>query len=307
MDPDDPGNFWFYILAALCAADLCWRIISIIRKRFRQAGAGTRRPEDPDMTQEDLRSMLSEGHEQGVLEQTEAEMISNIFEFSDKEAGEIMTHRNDMITISDRQTLNDAVCFMLDARNSRFPVCRENIDNIIGVVHLRDAVKYREDHPESSSEEIGLIPEIIREPLFVPETKNIDDLFRQMQQTKNQMAIVVDEYGQTSGLVAMEDILEEIVGNIMDEYDVDDTHITATANKNEYIVEGRAPLEELTAQLHIPFNDDRFETLNGFMMSIMKRVPQDNDHFVTEYEGWRIRILSVADRQVQRVLFTKLS
>ncbi len=305
MDPDDPGNFVLYILAALCLIDLCWKIVNILRKGIRLSGA--RRPDDPDMTEEDLRSMLSEGHEQGVLEQTEAEMISNIFEFSDKEAGEIMTHRNDMITISDSASLGEAVSFMLDARNSRFPVCRENIDNIIGVVHLRDAVKYREDHPEAAGDKIGSIPEVFREPLFVPETKNIDDLFRQMQQTKNQMAIVVDEYGQTSGLVAMEDILEEIVGNIMDEYDVDDTHITATANKNEYIVEGRAPLEELTAQLHIPFNDDRFETLNGFMMSIMERVPQDNDHFVTEYEGWRIRILSVKDRQVQRVLFTKLS
>ena len=269
-------------------------------------GKNNRKKQD-DVIEDEILSIVNEGHEQGVIQQTEAEMISNIFAFSDKEASRIMTHRGDMIAIDSEMTVNDAVQYMLQQRNSRFPVYKDNIDNILGVVHLRDVVKYREDHPEEKTRQIGRCKELIRKVLFVPETKNIDDLFRQMQKEKLQMVIVVDEYGQTSGLVAMEDILEEIVGNILDEYDVDETHIIATSNKNEFVVEGRTPLEDLTRKFGIPFDMDRYETVNGFIMSCMDRVPQPNDHFTTEYEGWRFRILSVENRQVQRLLLTRLA
>ncbi|SDZ81346.1 putative hemolysin [Lachnospiraceae bacterium NK3A20] len=260
-----------------------------------------------DVTEEEIRSIVNEGHEQGVIEQTEAEMITNIFEFSDKEAGDIMTNRSDIISIESSTTLGDAVHEMLDQHNSRFPVYTDNIDTITGVVHMRDAVKYREDHPEDANRPIGEIREVLRQAIYVPETKSIDDLFRQMQKAKAQLVIVIDEYGQTSGIVAMEDILEEIVGNIMDEYDVDENHITATGNKNEYIVDGRTPLEDLTKKFGIRFEDDRFETLNGFLMSLMDRVPESDCHFETQYDGFRIRVLSVEDRQVERVLFTRLN
>ncbi len=258
------------------------------------------------VTEEEIRSIVHEGHEQGVIQQTEAEMISNIFEFSEKEAGDIMTHRNDVLMIDGTMSLNDAVRYMLTERNSRFPVYEDNIDNIIGVVHLRDAVRFREEHKDLSDTPIRELSGVMRDALFVPETKNIDDLFRLMQKSKSQMVVVIDEYGQTAGIVAMEDILEEIVGNIMDEYDIDENHITATGNKNEFMLEGRTPLEDLEKKFQLHFEDDRFETLNGFMMSHMDRVPRPNDHFVMEYQGYRFRVLSVADRQIQRVLMTKI-
>ncbi len=259
-----------------------------------------------DVTEEEIRSIVHEGRQLGVLDQSESEMISNIFEFNDKEANEIMTHRNDIIAIDASKPLQEAVTYMLGERNSRFPVYEENIDNIKGIVHMRDAVKYKEDHPEDVSRPLGDLPDVVREAVFVPETKNIDDLFRQMQAQKTQMVIVIDEYGQTSGIVAMEDILEEIVGNILDEYDVDENHIQPTSNKNEFIIDGRTPLEDLEDRFELKFDDDRFETLNGFIMSRMDRVPTPNDRFTCEFGGFRFRILSVSDRQVQRVLLTRL-
>lgn len=260
-----------------------------------------------DVTEEEIRSIVNEGHEQGVIEQTEAQMITNIFEFSDKEAENVMTHRNDMVCLDGAMELHDAIRFMLNRHNSRFPVYTGNIDNIRGILHFRDAIRYREEHPQDAHVPVGEIREILREPIFVPETKNIDDLFQQMQKKKAQMVIVIDEYGQTSGLVAMEDILEEIVGNIMDEYDVDESHITPTGNKNDFIAEGRTELSELSKRFGITFDDDRFETLNGFLISRMDHIPEANEHFTCEVDGFRFRVLSAADRQIQRVLVTRLA
>lgn len=259
-----------------------------------------------DVTEEEIRSIVNEGHEQGVLQQSEAEMITNIFEFNDKQAHDIMTHRNDIIAIDASWGVNKAIEFMLRQHNSRFPIYEDNIDNIIGITHIRDLMRFRDSHPKEADRPVGEIHEVLRSPVYVPETKNIDELFRQMQQQKTQMVIVIDEYGQTSGLIAMEDILEEIVGNIMDEYDVEENHITATANKNEYIVDGRTPLEELEKKFGLHFDHEHYETLNGFLMSCMDRVPRDNERFVTEYGGYRFRVLSAADRQVQRVLVTRI-
>lgn len=259
-----------------------------------------------DVTEGEIRSMVVEGHEQGVIQQTEAEMIANIFEFSDKEAQDIMTHRNEMITIESSTALCDAVTFMLAQHNSRFPVYRENIDEIIGIMHLRDAVKYKETYPDEQNKPLCELRGVLMQPLFVPETKNIDALFQQMQREKTQMVIVIDEYGQTAGLVAMEDILEEIVGNILDEYDVDEKHIFPTNNPGEFLLDGRTPLEDISRRFGIDFGDTEFETLNGFMISRMQHIPEANEHFVTEYGGYRFRVLSTADRQVQRVLLTRL-
>ncbi len=260
-----------------------------------------------DVTEEEIRSMVNEGHEQGVIDQAEAEMITNIFEFSDKEASDIMTHRKDMIALDGDKSLAETLSDMLRMHNSRFPVYRENIDNIIGILHFRDAVRFKEEDPKAALLPIQSLDGLLREADFVPETKDIDDLFRQMQKKKTQMVIVIDEYGQTAGLIAMEDILEEIVGNIMDEYDVDENHITPTGNKNEYIIEGRTPLEELTKRFQIVFEDDRFETVNGFLMSQMDKVPDASEHYTTDYGGYRFHVLSVADRQVQRVSMVKLT
>ena len=145
----------------------------------------------------------------------------------------------------------------------------------------------------------------MREPSFVPQTKNIDELFQEMQAEKLQMVVVVDEYGQTDGLVAMEDILEEIVGNIMDEYDEDSEHIEEKG-EDEYVIEGKTPLEELEERFNISFEDEEFETLNGFLISRLDKIPEPDEQFDVDYGGYNFKIISVESKMIQSVLVTKL-
>lgn len=258
-----------------------------------------------DVTEEEIISMVNEGHEQGVLLATEAEMITNIFEFGDKEAHDIMTHRNHIVAVEGDMPLKEAMAFMLDANNSRFPVYDENIDHIIGILHLRDAMRFHASK-EDSNLPVKEMEGLLREAVFIPETKNIDALFQMMQSSKTQMVIVVDEYGQTSGLIAMEDILEEIVGNILDEYDEDEEYIEATDNADEYIIEGKTPLEELEERFHIFFKEEEFETLNGFMISKLDKIPEENEDFDIDVGDYNFKILSVENKMIQSVLVTKI-
>lgn len=257
-----------------------------------------------DVTEEEIISMVNEGHEQGLIEASEAEMIHNIFEMGDKEAQDIMTHRSNIVALDAETPLQDAIQIMLNERNSRFPVYEENIDHIIGILHLKDAVRVHEDGG-MLEKPVKEFKEQLREAVFIPQTRKIDDLFKDMQSRKLQMVIVVDEYGQTSGLVAMEDILEEIVGNIMDEYDEDTRYIEQTS-QNEYIIDGITPLEELEERFSIQFHDDNFETLNGFLISKLDRIPEENEQFEIKVGGYHFQILSVEHNVIQSVLVTKL-
>lgn len=261
--------------------------------------------EAEDVTEEEIISMVNEGHEQGVLLATEAEMITKIFEFGDKEAHDIMTHRKNILAIDRNMTLGDALDYMLSESKSRFPVYEENIDHIVGILHFRDAMRAHREEGNMALP-VGDIEGLLREVMFVPETKNIDALFQNMQHTKTQMVIVVDEYGQTMGLIAMEDILEEIVGNIMDEYDEDEEHIEETGNADEYIIEGITPLEELEERFGISFHEEEFDTLNGFMISKMDKIPDENEEFSIEVDGYEFKIMSVEKRMIKSVLVRRL-
>lgn len=260
--------------------------------------------EQADVTEEEIISMVNEGHEQGVLEASEAEMITNIFEFGTKEASDIMTNRSSIIAIDNNLPFKEALALMLKESNSRYPVYEENLDHITGVLYLKDAMRLH-TLDESMNKPIGKVNGLIREAVFVPETKNIDDLFKIMQSEKNQMAIVMDEYGQTSGLVTMEDILEEIVGNIMDEYDSDENHIREKGN-DEYLIEGMTKLEDLEERFHIEFDNNEFETLNGFLISKLDKIPDENEQFELKFGGYLFKIISVEKNVIQSVLVRKL-
>lgn len=257
-----------------------------------------------DVTEEEIIHMVNEGHEQGIIQASEAKMISNIFELGDKEAQNIMTHRNNIVAIDADMLLRDAIAFMLAGNNSRYPVYEENIDHIVGILHLKDAMRF---HGSGDKQNVPLreLEGLMREPCFVPQTKNIDELFREMQAGKLQMVIVVDEYGQTDGLVAMEDILEEIVGNILDEYDVESEYIEEKGN-DEYVIEGITPLEELEERFGISFEEEDFETLNGFLISKMDRIPEPDEQFDMDYKGYHFKLLSVENKMIQSVLVSKL-
>jgi putative hemolysin len=258
-----------------------------------------------DVTEEEIKSMVSEGQEQGVLQEAEADMISNIFEFSDKEARDIMTNRKAMMAIDANMSLKEAVNFMMETNNSRFPVYLDDIDHIIGIMHIRDAMKKLS---EETDEELPIrkIKGLLRQPMFVPETRNIDSLFHSMQSSKTQMVIIIDEYGQTAGLVSMEDILEEIVGSIMDEYDEDENYIKPSRNPGEFIIEGKTPIEILEKRFEISFGETEFETLNGYLISKLDRIPEPDEDFSTIVDGYSFKILSVENHMIQSVQANKL-
>lgn len=258
---------------------------------------------ESEVTEDEIISMVNEGHEQGVLDAREAEMIQNIFEMDDKKAGDIMIHRKNIIGIDGVQDLNAALAFMVEQPLSRFPVYLENIDNIIGILHFKDAMKF---HTMGKYDNwlIKDIPELIREAKFIPETRGINLLFRGMQSEKIQMVIVADEYGQTAGLVTMEDILEEIVGNILDEYDKDVEFIRRDGN-GDLLMDGMTPLAEVEEALGVSF-DETYDTLNGLLISRLDRIPEDEEKAEIAEKGYLFQIIEVKNKIIRLVKITKL-
>lgn len=240
-----------------------------------------------------------EDEQQEKLGKEAADLIRNIFRYMDKDAKDIMTHRRDIVAIDEEETLENALKFMLDENFSRFPIFREDIDEITGVFHLRDAMRA---YLNKSLRETKVkdLTSYIRQVVFIPETKSIDTLFKEMQAEKNHLAVVLDEYGQTSGLVAMEDILEEIVGNIMDEYDEEEESITKQTD-GTFIANGFVDLEDLEDLMPLTFNKEEYETLNGFLIDELEHIPGEDENCVVEYEGYRFTVLAVDNNAIQSV------
>ena len=263
---------------------------------------------DDKVTEEDIMYMVNEGHDQGVLEASEAEMITNIFEFDDKEAADIMTHRKNVVALSEDMTLKETVNFIVkESINSRFPVYEEDIDNIIGVLHMRDVLSFAE-LPEFLDMPIGKIDGLLREAHFIPETKNISALFKEMQSEKIHMEIIIDEYGQTAGIVTMEDILEEIVGNIMDEYDDEEPDIVSKGN-DTYELSGMATLDDVEDALQMEFDEDdkdNFDTLNGFLISRLGHLPEEDERAQVLFKDYQFDIEKVENKTIQTVIAKKV-
>ena len=258
-----------------------------------------------DVTEEEIISMVNEGHEQGVLLESEAEMIHTIFEFDEKEAKDIMTHRKNIAALDDKATLEDAIHFIVESRFSRCPVYQESIDNIVGILHIKEALAFSLNASLYHTP-ISEIKGLVREVPFIPETRNINALFREMQSAKNHMVVVVDEYGQTAGIVAMEDILEEIVGNILDEHD-EEEHTIEQLTEDTWMMQGMTPLEEVSEILGIPFDLEDYETLNGYLISLVGKIPSKNEEFSVEGNGCQFDVLSVENKMIGKVRVKKLS
>ena len=263
---------------------------------------------EEDVTEEGIISMVNEGHEQGVILASEAEMITNIFEFGDTQAQDIMTHRKNMVAIDAEKTLSEVLDFVLNQSNSRFPVYKEDIDNIIGIIHLKNVMKCYSDESLRNKSIID-IKDLIREASFITETRKINILFKNMQSQKIHMVIVIDEYGQTAGLVTMEDILEEIVGNILDEYDEDENFIIEQQD-HTYIMAGITPIEDVESVLETKFeeNEDDYEydTLNGFLISRLDRIPEENESIEILHEQFIFKVLCIEDKVIQSVHVCRL-
>lgn len=246
-------------------------------------------------TEQEIKQLVDEDN--GELEISQREMINNVFEFDDTTAGDIMTHRTDIIAVEDDGTLYDVVKVAIDEGYSRIPIFHENLDNILGIVYIKDLLKFI--GTEILKDEN--LTDYIREPLLVPETIPCGKLFTRMTETRIQLAIVVDEYGGTAGLVTLEDIIEELVGDIEDEYDEEDESVTKLDDKT-YIFEGITDIEDATDELGIEIPEGDYDTLAGFVISKLGFVPteKDVDTEIT-YANLIFTILDVEDRRIEKI------
>ncbi len=258
-----------------------------------------------DVTEEEIISLVNEGHEQGFIRESEAEMIHNIFELSDKDAKDIMTHRKQICALDGSMTFSDALELVITEPFSRFPVYIEDMDDIVGQVHIKEMLTHARD-TECADIPIREIRDLMTPVDFVPETIGITALFKRIQASKKHLVIVIDEYGQTSGLVALEDILEEIVGNIFDEHDKEEHHIMERAD-GVYFMDGAADLEEVAEALGLDdLAENENDTLNGYLISLIDKIPGDGERFEVESHGFLFRVLSVKDKMIRRVEVKKI-
>ena len=255
--------------------------------------------EQADAVEEEILSIIEEGHEQGAIQTDEAEMISNVFEFGDKQVRDVCSPRQKILGIEADNDINEALQIMLDNSYSRYPIYEENIDNIIGVLHIKEAVAAYLENANQTVRDLG------SEPYFVHPTQNIQKLLKDMQTKKVHMAIVVDEYGQTEGIVAMEDILEEIVGNILDEHDEEEHNIIRLGKPDSFLMRGMSRLEEIAELLEIEFPDEDIDTLNGFILYELGRLPIEGEEINVVYQGYTFHPIDIHDKMVVQVKVTK--
>ncbi len=248
----------------------------------------------PFITEEELKMLVEVGEEVGAIEKEEKEMISGIFEFGDTDVREIMVPRIDMKCISADENIETARKLILETGHSRIPVYEGSIDNIIGILYAKDLLKYLNSKAKPKS-----LREIIRPAYFVPETKKLDDLLREFQQNRVQIAIVVDEYGGTAGMVTLEDILEEIVGEIKDEYDVAEEEPLEWIDENQAIVDARMSIHDVNEALDINLPEEEFDTIGGLVFNTIGRIPSPGDE--VEIDGVKLKVERMRGRRIMKV------
>jgi len=246
-------------------------------------------------SEEELKMLVTASHEEGVLEPEEEEMLHSVFDFSDTIASEVMTPRTDMITVPATATIREFVDQALQHGHSRIPIFEENLDNIFGVVHIRDGLRSFVEHKEDAT-----VRELVRDVLIVPENKNIGDLLTEFKKTKTHMAIVVDEYGGTRGMVTLEDLLEELVGDIADEHEVVEEYVEEMED-GSVIVDARMSLYDFNERLNLKIEDEDYNTVGGHVFGKLGREPKPGDE--VEVDG---HILRVEESDRHRIIKLRL-
>ena len=250
---------------------------------------------DKEVTEEEIRMMVDVGSEAGNIEDTEKEMIENIFEFNDKEVSEIMTHRKKIVSLPIDAPYEEVMKIAKEERYTRIPVYEDTIDNIEGILHIKDLIGL------AKTDDFRL-SKLIREPLVVHETKKISALFAEMKTCGMQMAVIVDEYGGTMGICTIEDMLEEIVGNITDEFDQEEAQDLIRLSNGDYIVAGDTTLSDLEGILDMELDDEEYDTIAGMVIQLLDRVPEEREKPVVTYKNLSIKVLQVEDRWISKVL-----
>lgn len=250
------------------------------------------------VTLSDIKSIVQVGQSQGLINKDESEMINSIITFDDKSAEEIMTPRTEVFAIDVNDPYTEYIDELLSVRYSRIPVYDDEIDNIIGVLYIKD---YLQEAYSEGFENVQ-VRKIMRPAYFVPERKNVNELFNEMRDENWHMSILIDEYGGFSGIVTMEDLLEEIVGDIDDEYDEDEPEIEKLS-RNTYLAKGTLSIKELNANTEADFDEETedYDTLGGLLYFLMGRIPEDGEHPFIEYQGMRFKIEEIANKRINSV------
>ncbi len=249
------------------------------------------------VTEEEIRMMVDVGGEKGVIEDDQKEMINNIFEFDDMDAGDVMTHRTDVVAADvNDTTLEEFMALAIENGRSRIPLYDEDIDNIVGIVYIKDLLKYVGKEVKVK----GTLKNIMREPYFVPETKACGELFKEMRLKRIQMAVVVDEYGGTAGIVTLEDIVEAVMGDIQDEYDEEEEEISKI-DENTFTVEGTIDIEEIDELIGKELPEGDYETLAGFIMDELQCIPKNGEMNEVVFENVKFTVLEVEDRRIEKI------
>lgn len=249
--------------------------------------------DDKEVTEEEIRIMVDVGSESGNIEETEKDMIENIFEFNDKEVSEIMTHRKKIVSLAEDATYEETMEVASKERYSRIPIYHDTIDDIVGILHIKDLLGV-------TKEDFNL-KKLMREPLNVHDTRKISSLFSEMKTCGMQMAVIIDEYGGTMGICTVEDMLEEIVGNITDEFDDEEQGVIQNKN-GDYVVPGDTTLSDLEDILDVELDDGEYDTIAGLVIQILDRVPEEKEHPTVTYKNLDIRVLDVQEKWISKVL-----
>ena len=254
--------------------------------------------DEEDVTEEEIRMMVDVGGEKGVIEDSQKEMIDNIFEFDDLDAGDIMTHRTEMTAIEVSRSLEEVAELAVENGYSRIPVYEDDPDSIVGVLYAKDLLKFV---GKSLPKELT-ISKVMRKALYVPETQSCGDLFKAMNESRMQFAVVVDEYGGTAGIVTLEDVLESIVGNIQDEYDNEEEEITKI-DETTFTIDGTIDLDEVNELVGVELPEGDYDTLGGFVISLLGYLPSETDKapIVAEYKNLRFTVLSLDERRIEDI------
>lgn len=256
--------------------------------------------ESEEVSEEEIRMMVDIGEEKGAIESGEKEMIENIFEFNNMTAEDVMIHRTDVVMLWADDSDDEIVHTIEETGLSRYPVYEEDADDIIGILNSRDYfLSARRENPRP-------MRELLRSAYFVPESVRTDVLFRDMQAKKIHLAVVVDEYGGTSGIITMEDLLEEIVGNIYDEFDPQDEQEITALDANSWRISGSADLEDVAKALGMDIpEDDEYDTLGGLVFALLSVIPEDGSHPEVDACGLHIHVEKLADRRVEWAIVSK--
>lgn len=249
-------------------------------------------------TDEEIKLLVEDSYKHGLIDQTELTFVDNIFDFSEKTVREIMIPRTDMACIFIEDTFDEIIQYVLEEQLTRYPVCRDSKDNVIGFIHIKDLFKLKFEGNEN-------IEGIIREIKFVPESLSISELFKNFKKEKSQMAIIIDEFGGTSGLVTTEDILEEIVGEIQDEFDDDGEEDIRETENGSYVVDGKVLLGDINELLDTDIEDENIDTIGGWIYSQLKSYPKTKEKI--SYKQYEFIILKCDRKRINQVLVKKVN